>query len=275
MFMNTNIPFDPIFTKNILTRFIRDETRKFGINRVVIGLSGGLDSSVSATLAVRALGKENVFGFILPYKATSKESLDDAQLIVEILGIQVETIDITPIVDSYFKTNDVDKLRRGNFIARVRMCILFDKSSELSALVLGTSNKTELLLGYGTIYGDMASAINPLGDLYKTQIRILAKEIGVPERIISKPPTADLWVGQTDEGELGITYEEADDILYNLIEKRIPSSILIERGYDIAKVNKIISLVKKNQFKRSLPIIAKLTNRTIGIDFKYPRDWGR
>lgn len=275
MFMNTNIPFDPIFTKNILTRFIRDETRKFGINRVVIGLSGGLDSSVSATLAVRALGKENVFGFILPYKTTSKESLDDAQLIVEILGIQVETIDITPIVDSYFKTNDVDKLRRGNFIARVRMCILFDKSSELSALVLGTSNKTELLLGYGTIYGDMASAINPLGDLYKTQIRILAKEIGVPERIISKPPTADLWVGQTDEGELGITYEEADDILYNLIEKRIPSSILIERGYDIAKVNKIISLVKKNQFKRSLPIIAKLTNRTIGIDFKYPRDWGR
>lgn len=273
--MNTNIPFDPIFTKNILTRFIRDETRKFGINRVVIGLSGGLDSSVSATLAVRALGKENVFGFILPYKTTSKESLDDAQLIVEILGIQVETIDITPIVDSYFKTNDVDKLRRGNFIARVRMCILFDKSSELSALVLGTSNKTELLLGYGTIYGDMASAINPLGDLYKTQIRILAKEIGVPERIISKPPTADLWVGQTDEGELGITYEEADDILYNLIEKRIPSSILIERGYDIAKVNKIISLVKKNQFKRSLPIIAKLTNRTIGIDFKYPRDWGR
>ncbi|MBC7321146.1 NAD+ synthase, partial [bacterium] len=234
-------------------RFIKDETKKFDIDRVVIGLSGGLDSSVSATLAVDALGRENVFGFLLPYKTTSKENLEDAQLMVKILGIQAETIDITPIVDSYFKTDDVDRLRKGNFIARVRMCILFDKSNELNALVLGTSNKTELLLGYGTIYGDMASAINPLGDLYKTQIRTLAREIGIPERIISKPPTADLWIGQTDEGELGITYEEADDILYNLIEKRISPSILVERGYDIAKINKVINLVKKNQFKRSLP----------------------
>ncbi len=273
--MNTSIPFDPIFTKNILVRFIRDETKKFDIDRVIIGLSGGLDSSVSATLAVSALGKENVFGFILPYKTTSRESLDDAQLMVKILGIQAETIDITPIVDSYFKIDDVDRVRRGNFIARVRMCVLFDKSNELNALVLGTSNKTELLLGYGTIYGDMASAINPLGDLYKTQVRVLAKEIGIPERIISKPPTADLWVGQTDEGELGITYEEADDILYNLIERRIPPLVLIERGYDVSKINKIVSLVKKNQFKRSLPIIAKLTDRTIGIDFRYPRDWGK
>ncbi|MCX7795633.1 MAG: NAD+ synthase [bacterium] len=273
--MNTSISFDPIFTEDILVRFIRDETKKFDINRIVIGLSGGLDSSVSATLAVKALGKENVYGFILPYKTTSKGSLDDAQLIVKMLGIQAETIDITPIVDNYFKTDNVDKVRKGNFIARIRMCILFDKSNELNALVLGTSNKTELLLGYGTIYGDMASAINPLGDLYKTQIRILAKEIGIPERIIFKPPTADLWIGQTDEGELGITYEEADDILYNLIERRIPPSILIERGYDVTKINKIIGLVKRNQFKRSLPIIAKLTNRTIGIDFKYPRDWGR
>lgn len=273
--MRTSIPFDPIFTENTLIRFIRDEVTKFGIESVVIGLSGGLDSSVSATLAVRALGKDKVFGYVLPYKTTSKESLDDAYLVGEILGIHIETIDITQIVNSYFKLEDVDRLRRGNFIARIRMCILFDKSNEHNALVLGTSNKTELLLGYGTIYGDMASAINPLGDLYKTQVRILAKEIGIPEKIITKPPTADLWIGQTDEGELGITYEEADEILFHLVEKRVSPQHLIEIGYDSEKVVKILNMIKKNQFKRTLPIIAKLTNRTIGIDFKYPRDWGR
>jgi NAD+ synthase len=273
--MRTSIPFDPIFTKNILVRFIRDEVTKFGIGRVVIGLSGGIDSSVSATLAVEALGKDNVFAFILPYKTTSRESLDDAYLIGKMLGIHLETIDITPIVDSYFRTDDIDRVRRGNFIARIRMCILFDKSNVYNALVLGTSNKTELLLGYGTIYGDMASAVNPLGDLYKTQIRILAREIGIPEKIITKPPTADLWVGQTDEGELGITYEEADEILYNLVEKRLSPSLLVEMGYDGEKINKIIGLIKRNQFKRTLPVIAKLSSRTIGVDFRYPRDWGR
>lgn len=273
--MNLKIPFDPIYAKDILIRFIRDETRKFGFDKLVIGLSGGIDSSVSATLGVEALGKDNILGYILPYKTTSQESIDDALLMVKILGINAELIDITPIVDAYFKDNTDHKIRRGNFIARIRMCILFDKSYEHNALVLGTSNKTELLLGYGTIYGDMASAINPLGDLYKSQIRMLAKEIGIPDRIITKPPTADLWVGQTDEEELGLTYEEADEILFKLVEERVSPKSLVEMGYKREIVDKIVYLIKKNQYKRTLPIIAKLSYRSVGIDFKYPRDWDK
>jgi len=271
--MKFKIPFDPICAKDILVRFIRDETRKFGIDKLVIGLSGGLDSSVSVTLGVDALGRGNILGYVLPYKTTSQDSIDDALLMAEKLGINTELIDITPVVDAYFKGETEDRIRRGNFIARTRMCILFDKSYQYSALVLGTSNKTELLLGYGTIYGDMASAINPLGDLYKTQVRMLAKEIGVPDKIIAKPPTADLWVGQTDEGELGLTYEEADEILYRLVEERIRPELLLEMGYREESIDKIVYLMRKNQYKRTLPVIAKLSCRTIGIDFKYPRDW--
>lgn len=273
--MKAKMPFDPVCARNILVRFIRDETRKFGFNRLVVGLSGGLDSSVSAALGVEALGKDNILGYILPYKTTSQESIDDAFLIAKILDIGVEVIDITPIVDVYFKDELEDKVRRGNFIARTRMCILFDKSYRYNALVLGTSNKTELLLGYGTIYGDMASAINPLGDLYKSQVRMLAKELGIPDRIIAKPPTADLWPGQTDEGELGFTYEEADEILYKLVEESVPPRLLVEMGYKEEIIDKIIYLMRKNQYKRTLPIIAKLSCRTIGVDFRYPRDWNK
>lgn len=273
--MRISIPFDPICARNILVRFIRDETRKFGFNKLVIGLSGGLDSSVSATLGVEALGKDNILGYIIPYKTTSQESIDDALLITKVLGINTEIIDITSIIDAYFKDDTEDRVRKGNFIARTRMCILFDKSYRHNALVLGTSNKTELLLGYGTIYGDMASAINPLGDLYKSQVRMLAKELGIPDRIITKPPTADLWVGQTDEGELGLTYEEADEILYKLVEERVSPGLLVEMGYKKETVDKIIYLMRKNQYKRTLPIIAKLSHRTIGIDFRYPRDWNK
>jgi len=273
--MLDRLPFDPIYARNILTRFIKDETEKFGIHYVVVGLSGGIDSSVAATLAVEALGRSNVFGYILPYKTTLKESIEDAYLMVKRLGISAEEIDITPIVDSYFKEEMQDKLRKGNFIARIRMCILFDRSSYHNAFVLGTSNKTELLLGYGTIYGDMASAINPLGDLYKTQIRYLAKELDIPERIITKPPTADLWIGQTDEGELGFTYEEVDKLLYHLVDERLPIGMLLDMGYKKDTIDRVISLIRKSQYKRTLPVVAKLSRRTVGIDFRYPRDWGK
>ncbi|MGC8889684.1 MAG: NAD+ synthase [bacterium] len=273
--MLDKLPFDPVYARNVLTRFIKDEIEKFGIHNVIVGLSGGIDSSVAATLAVEALGNSNVFGYILPYKTTLRESIDDAYLMVRRLNIYSQEIDITSIVDSYLKDDDPDKLRKGNFIARVRMCILFDRSSFHNALVLGTSNKTELLLGYGTIYGDMASAINPLGDLYKTQIRSLAKELDVPERIITKPPTADLWIGQTDEGELGFTYEEADKILYHLVDEGLPAEMLIDMGYKKDTIDKIMTLIKRNQYKRTLPIVAKLSQRTVGIDFRYPRDWDK
>jgi NAD+ synthase len=273
--MLDKIPFDPIYARKVLTKFIKDETEKFGIYNCVIGLSGGIDSSVTATLAVEALGSSNVFGYILPYRTTARESIGDAYLMVERLNIHSEEIDITPIVDSYFREDTQDKLRKGNFIARIRMCILFDKSNYHNAFVLGTSNKTELLLGYGTIYGDMASAINPLGDLYKTQIRYLARELGIPERIVAKPPTADLWIGQTDEGELGFTYEEADKLLYHLVDERLSIKMLMDMGYKKDTIDKVISLIKRNQYKRTLPIVAKLSQRTVGIDFRYPRDWGK
>jgi NAD+ synthase len=267
--MKINAPF----VEKILTKFIREELSKFRFSRGILGLSGGLDSSVCAFLASRALGPANVLALILPYGKTFGEDVEDAQEVVRVLGIMSKVIDIAPMVDAYFEDHPTDnKILIGNKMARERMAILYDYSAREGALILGTSNKSELLLGYGTIHGDMACAINPLGDLYKTQIRELAKHLGVPERIEKKAPSAGLWEGQTDEQELGLTYEEVDRLLYQMVDKRQTAEEVIALGFEKEMVKRVVSLVKNSEFKRKLPPIAKLSDRTIGHDFLFPYD---
>ncbi|HSC71934.1 MAG TPA: NAD+ synthase [Candidatus Methylomirabilis sp.] len=262
--------------QKILTGFIDNEVRKAGFERVVVGLSGGVDSSLAAFLAAEALGPHNVWGIQMPYRASSPESVEHATLVVKTLGIQNLTVDITSMVDAYFASfPDADHVRRGNKMARERMTILFDHSARLGGLVLGTSNKTELLLGYGTLYGDMASAVNPLGDLFKTQVRQLARHVKVPTVIVEKQPSADLWAGQTDEAELGFTYEEVDQVLYLLVDQRYEVADLVAEGFDERFVRAVSHKVQSSQYKRRLPVIAKVSSRTIDRDFRYPRDWGR
>ena len=263
--------------RKVLVGFIENEVRKAGFERVVVGLSGGVDSSLSAFLAAEALGPQNVWGILMPYRTSNPESAEHATLVVRALRINSLTVDITPMVDAYFAMfPDIDQVRRGNKMARERMTILFDHSAGLRALVLGTSNKTELLLGYGTLYGDMASAVNPLGDLYKTQIRQLARHMQVPTVIVEKQPSADLWVGQTDEAELGFTYEEVDRVLHLLVDQRYEVADLTgEESFDEKFVRAVSLRIQSSQYKRRLPVIAKVSSRTIDRDFRYPRDWGR
>src|SRR5574341_274140 len=263
--------------QQILTGFIDNEVRKAGFERVVVGLSGGVDSSLAAFLAAEALGPQNVGGILMPYRSSNPESAEHADLVVRTLGIQNLTVGITPMVDAYFTSfPDADQVRRGNKMARERMTILFDHSARLGGLVLGTSNKTELLLGYGTLYGDMASAVNPLGDLYKTQVRQLARHVKVPSVIVEKQPSADLWAGQTDEAELGFTYEEVDRVLSLLVDQRYEvAEVIAEELFDERFVRAVYHKVQSSQYKRRLPIIAKVSSRTIDRDFRYPRDWGR
>ena len=262
------------YVEKILTGFIYDETHRIGMSKAVIGLSGGIDSTVSAFLAAKALGPENVTCILMPHKVSSKESITDAQLVVDQLGVNSETVEITSMVDAYTGTNgEFSNLRKGNVMARVRMIVLYDKSAELNALVIGTSNKTELLLGYSTIFGDSASAINPIGDLYKTQLRDLARYMGVPKVILDKKPSADLWLGQTDEDELGFTYEEVDKYLFQKVDERRTDEELKQMGFDEKFMSRVDNLIKRNQFKRLPPLIAKVASRTINVDFRYNRDW--
>ncbi|HLY67609.1 MAG TPA: NAD+ synthase [Chloroflexota bacterium] len=263
-------------TELLLTGFVQNEVRKVGFQRVVVGLSGGIDSALSAFLAAKALGPENVLAIMMPYKTSSPESLGDAQAVVEKLGIQHRAVEITDMADAFIAQSGAStNKRKGNIMARTRMVVLYDQSEDFGALVLGTSNKTELLLGYGTLHGDMASAINPIGDLYKTQVWALSEHMGVPETIVNKPPTADLWVGQTDEGELGFTYGQVDELLFQLVDERYSEAELIGRGYESEFVHKVARLIAGSQFKRALPVIAKVSARTITREFRYPRDWGR
>lgn len=261
--------------RRILTGFIKSEVTRVGFERVVLGLSGGVDSALSCYLAAEALGPENVLAIRNPYKTSNPDSFNHAQLVIDALGVQTKTIDITPMVDPLFADNpDADKVRRGNAMARSRMITWYDQSVEFKGLVLGTGNKTEILLGYSTIFGDAAYALNPNGDLYKTQLRQLAKAVGVPQIILDKAPSADLWLGQTDEGELGFTYEEVDKLLYLLVDRRYKPQECVEAGFKRAFVEAVIERVRKNQFKRMMPLIAKVSNRTVGYDFLYLRDWG-
>ncbi len=244
-----------------LVEFLRKETRRIGIQKAVIGLSGGIDSAVSAFLTAKALGNENVLSVLMPYKTSSKESLTDAQLVVDALGIRSKTIEITSMVDVFIaKINDeqMSSVRKGNIMARVRMITLYDQSAFEKAIVVGTGNRTEILLGYTTLFGDSACAINPIGCLFKTQVFELAKHLGVPDRIIVKKPTADLWAGQTDEGEMGLTYAEVDKYLYLKFDENKSKEELMKLGYSIEYINKVDGMIEKNRFKSLPPVVAEL-----------------
>lgn len=273
--MDKRLDLNLDMVEKILVDFLREEVHKVGFSRVVLGLSGGIDSAIVAYLAAKAFGPENVLGIMMPYKTSSKESIEHAKMVIDDLGIDSKLIEITPMVEPYFEMNpDMDGLRRGNRMARERMCILFDYSAKEKALVLGTSNKTELLLGYSTQFGDGASAINAIGDLYKTQIWELSRHMGVPNPLIDKKPSADLWEGQTDESELGFSYAMADEVLYRLIDERYTREEILEEGFPSEAVDSIIRKMKMSQYKRKLTVIAKVSKRTIGREFRYPRDWG-
>lgn len=269
-------PINPSLHRRLLVELIRNEFLKVGVKRAVVGLSGGVDSSLSAALAAEALGGDNVLAVMMPYRLSNPESLADARDVAQKFALQELMVDITPQIDAYFERfPKADSRRRGNKMARERMTILYDQSAAFNGLVLGTSNKSELLLGYGTLYGDMASAVNPLGDLYKTQVWALAAEIGVGQRIVAKQPSADLWVGQTDEAELGFGYRQVDELLFLMVDRRYSTAELVDLGFNESFVHRVAGMVRGSQFKRRLPVIAKLSERTIDRDFRYARDWGK
>ncbi len=273
--MNLDLTINTDLARKILTGFIRTEITRVGFTRAVIGLSGGVDSALACALAAEALGPQNVLAVRMPYKSSAPDSLQDAELTARRFGVRMETIEITPMVDPLIQLDpEMPRTRRGNVMSRARMIVLYDQSEVFKGLVIGTSNKTEILLGYTTLWGDMASALNPLGDLYKTQVFQLSRALDVPQPVVDKPPSADLWAGQTDEAELGFTYDQVDQLLYLLIDRRYRPQDCVEAGFEQAFVNGVLERVRRNQFKRMMPPIAKLSNRTVGYDFLYLRDWG-
>ncbi|MCR4403441.1 MAG: NAD+ synthase [Firmicutes bacterium] len=258
-----------------LVEFVQVQVALTGYKKVVINLSGGLDSSVVLYLCVQAIGPENVFGAMLPYRTSDPASLADAKQVAAILGIDYCVMDISGPVDAYFAALPpeadpcVDRLRRGNRIARERMAAIYDLSAAKRGIVAGTSNKTELLLGYGTLHGDLAFAFDPIGDLYKTQVRALARHLGVPAGIIAKPPSADLWVGQTDEGELGFTYDDVDKLLYLMIDERRKKPDLVAQGFSPEFIDAVERRVKAMRFKARMPVLARVMHHGVGGDFRY------
>jgi len=258
----------------ILVKFLRDAVHKVGFERAIIALSGGLDSALVAYLIAEAIGPQNVLAMRLPYKTSSPDSLADAQAVVDALGVRCDTVDITPMVDPLLaRFPEASALRRGNIMARMRMVVLYDQSAAFGGLVIGTSNKTETLLGYSTVYGDNAAGVQPIADLYKAQVRQLAAALNLPPSILSKPPSADLWAGQTDEGELGFTYDLADQVLYLLVDERYTVDEAAAEGFERDFVARIWRQVRLNHYKRTMPNVAKLSTRSVGHDFLYLRDW--
>jgi NAD+ synthase len=273
------VAIDTDVARNIITGFIRSQLRQAGFERLVLGLSGGIDSALVAYLVSEAIGADKLLAVLMPYRTSSPESRSDAEAVVRALGCASRLVDISPIVDGYFESGAAPSIaddrtsgiRRGNFMARARMAVLYDYSVTWKGLVVGTSNKTETLIGYTTLWGDSACAFNPIGDLYKSQVRQLATAMGVPDPIIRKAPSADLWPGQTDEQEVGFSYAEVDRLLYWLVDHRRKPDELAAMGFDPGLVERIERMVAGSEFKRQVPPIAKLGPRTAGIDYLYPR----
>ena len=244
---------------NELVKFLRENFKKTGFSKAVLGLSGGIDSALVAYLLRDALGKENVLAIMMPYKSSNPDSLNHAKLLIEDLKINSKTIEITDMIDAYFKNEkDASSLRMGNKMARERMSILFDYSSKENALVVGTSNKTEIYLGYSTQFGDSACALNPIGDLYKTNIWDLSRYLKIPNELIEKKPSADLWEGQTDEQEMGLTYKEADQVLYRMLEENKTVKEILAEGFSKDLVDNILKRINRSEYKRRMPLIAKI-----------------
>jgi len=267
---------EPAQAVEVIIGFIRSQMEQTGFSRLVVGLSGGVDSATVAFLAARAIGADNLLAVRMPYRTSSEASETDAMRVVDALGCRTERVEITPMVDPMLELisgGDEASLnvRRGNVMARQRMIVLYDRSAAFDALVIGTSNKTEALLGYGTLHGDMAAALAPIGDLYKTQLRSVASELGVPSEVIAKPPSADLWPGQTDEDELGSSYDSLDRTLFALVDRRWTVDRCVAAGLSRELVEWVAKRVARMEFKRQQPPVAKLSLRTPGFDHLYPR----
>ena len=266
------LAIDTDIARRVIAEFIRGQLRQAGFERAVLGLSGGIDSALVAYLTAEAIGAERLLTVLMPYRTSSPASQGDAEEVVRRLGTASELVDITPMVDGFFgPESDASSLRRGNFMARQRMAVLYDRSVTWGGLVVGTGNKTESLIGYTTVFGDNACAFNPIGDLYKSQVRQLAAAIGVPDQIIRKAPSADLWPGQTDEDELGRSYDLLDRALFALVDRRWSVDRCVAAGLDRALVEWVAGRVARMEFKRQQPPVAKLSLRTPGFDHLYPR----
>ena len=270
------LAIDTDVARRVIAGFIRGQLAQAGFERLVLGLSGGIDSALVAYLVAEAIGAERLLTVMMPYRTSSAASLGDAETIVADLGCPSDVVEITPMVDAYFGSGtagvaDASPLRRGNFMARMRMSVLYDRSVSFGGLVVGTGNKTESLIGYTTIYGDNACAFNPIGDLYKSQVRQMAAAVGVPAAVIAKAPSADLWPNQTDEGEGAFSYPLLDRILYWRVDRRRSTDELVEMGFDRVLIDRVDRLIATSEFKRQVPPIAKLGPRTAGVDYLYPR----